>query len=245
MKAKDLIEQAKTKFSASFMKAIKDGDEKALAEAIADFAQQMQDAMLQEANEASTDNAVLAARGVRVLTAKEQKYYQALIQAMESGRNVQQAITNLEIAMPETIIDAVMDDIKSEFPLLDAIDFVNTTGITKWYYNKQGTQAAVWGALDSEIVKELAGDIGEMNMAQCKLTAYMIISKDFLALGPVWLDRYIRSILAEANGLALEMAVVDGEGNNSPIGMTRDLSNGTTSEGVTKYSRKTEVKVKH
>lgn len=243
MKAKDLINKAREQFSADFMQSVKDGDEAKMADAIAEFSQQLQDAMMQEANDASADNAALAARGVRVLTSKEKKYYEALIKAMESGSNIHQAITNLDVAMPDTVIDAVLDDIQSEFPLLDAIDFRNTTAITKWFYNKQGVQQAAWGALDSAITKELSGSIGDMNLTQCKLTAYMVISKDFLKLGPAWLDRYVRAILSEANGLALEMAVVDGDGQNSPIGMSRDLSKGTTNAGVTTYSRKTATKV--
>lgn len=243
MKAKDLINKAREQFSADFMQSVKDGDEAKMADAIAEFSQQLQDAMMQEANDASADNAALAARGVRVLTSKEKKYYEALIKAMESGSNIHQAITNLDVAMPDTVIDAVLDDIQSEFPLLDAIDFRNTTAITKWFYNKQGVQQAAWGALDTAITKELSGSIGDMNLTQCKLTAYMVISKDFLKLGPAWLDRYVRAILSEANGLALEMAVVDGDGQNSPIGMSRDLSKGNTNEGVTTYSRKTATKV--
>lgn len=243
MKAKDLINKAREQFSADFMQSVKDGDEAKMADAIAEFSQQLQDAMMQEANDASADNAALAARGVRVLTSKENKYYEALIKAMESGSNIHQAITNLDVAMPDTVIDAVLDDIQSEFPLLDAIDFRNTTAITKWFYNKQGVQQAAWGALDSAITKELSGSIGDMNLTQCKLTAYMVISKDFLKLGPAWLDRYVRAILSEANGLALEMAVVDGDGQNSPIGMSRDLSKGNTNDGVTTYSRKTATKV--
>lgn len=243
MKAKDLINKAREQFSADFMQSVKDGDEAKMADAIAEFSQQLQDAMMQEANDASADNAALAARGVRVLTSKEKKYYEALIKAMESGSNIHQAITNLDVAMPDTVIDAVLDDIQSEFPLLDAIDFRNTTAITKWFYNKQGVQQAAWGALDSAITKELSGSIGDMNLTQCKLTAYMVISKDFLKLGPAWLDRYVRAILSEANGLALEMAVVDGDGKNSPIGMSRDLSKGNTNEGGTTYSRKTATKV--
>lgn len=243
MKAKDLINQAREKFSADFLQSVRDGDEKKMADAIAEFSQQLQEVMLQEANTASADRSALAARGVRVLTSREQKYYEALIEAMKSQGNIKQAVSNLEIAMPETIIDAVMEDIQSQFPLLDEVDFRNTTDITKWFYNKQGVQQASWGILGDEIKTELSGSIGEMDLSQCKLTAYMVISKDFLLLGPTWLDRYLRAILAEANGLALETAIVDGNGANSPIGMSRDMTKGTTSENVTTYARKTATKV--
>ena len=242
MKSKDLIEKARQDFAQSFMESINKGDEKAMADSIAEFSTQLQAALMEEANDTRQDAAVLASRGVRVLTSKETKYYQALAKAM-SASDVRQAITNLDVAMPETIIDAVMDDISSQFPLLDEIDFRNTTGITKWIYNTQGTQQAAWDVLGTAITKELSGAIAEMNLTQCKLTAYMTVSKDFLALGPVWLDRYIRAILAESNGLALEIAAVDGTGAKQPIGMTRDLSNGTTSDDVTTYAQKSAIKV--
>lgn len=243
MKSKDLIQQAQEKFSADFLQSVKEGDEQKMASSIADFSRQLQEAMLQEAMDVNADRAALAARGVRVLTSEEQKYYEALISAMGSGGNIRQAIDSLDIAMPETIIDTVMEDIQSEFPLLDEVDFRNTTAITKWFYNKQGVQQAAWGVLGSEITKELAGAIGEMSLEQNKLTAYMVVSRDFLKLGPAWLDRYVRAILTEATGLALEIAIVDGDGSNSPIGMSRDLAKGTTSDGVTTYARKEAVVV--
>jgi HK97 family phage major capsid protein len=243
MKSKDLINEARQKFSASFMQAIKDGNEEGMAESIAELSQNIQDALMQEANDTSADQAVLAARGVRVLTSEETKYYEKLITAMESANNVKAAVTNLDVAMPETIIDAVLDDIESAFPILDEIDFRNTTAITKWFYNKQGVQQAAWGALDTKITQELSGAIGEISLTQCKLTGYMVVSKDFLRLGPTWLDAYVRAILSEANGVALETAVVDGDGNNCPIGMTRDLTKGSTTEGKTTYTRKTATKV--
>ncbi|MBP3701702.1 MAG: phage major capsid protein [Lachnospiraceae bacterium] len=242
MRSQDLMDQAKEKFGKDFMAAIKEGNEEALTEALAQFSVNLQEALLNEAADRRQDAAVLAARGVRVLTSGETKFYQALRKAMEAS-DVKQAITNLDVAMPETIIDAVLEDISSQFPLLDAVDFRNTTAITKWFYNNQGTQQATWDVLGTAIVKELAGSIAEVSMTQCKLTAYMVLSKDFLALGPVWLDRYIRAILAESNGLALEMAVADGDGAKKPIGMTRDLTKGTTQNDVTTYDRKAAIAV--
>lgn len=243
MKSRDLISQARKQFSADFLMSVKDGDEQKMADAIAELSGQIQEAMLQEAMDSGMDRAALAARGVRVLTSEEQKYYEALISAMQSRADIRQAIESLDIAMPETVIDAVLDDIQSEFPLLDAVDFRNTTAVTKWFYNRQGTQQAAWGSLGSEIAKELEGSIGEMNMVLCKLTAYMVMSRDFLKLGPVWIDRYVRAILAEASGQAMEIAVVDGDGSRSPVGMSRDLKNGTTTDGVTTYARKEAIRV--
>lgn len=242
MKSKDLMEKARTQFAADFLAAVGNGDENAVAEAVAQLSMDIQDALLEEANDSRMDAAALTARGVRILTSAEEKYYKALGDAMMET-DAKTSVTNLDVAMPETIIDAVMEDISSEFPLLDAIDFRNSTYMTKWFYNTQGTQMAAWNALGSDITKELSGSIDSMNMTQCKLTAYMVMGKDFLQLGPVWLDRYIRAILAESNGLALESAVVDGDGDKKPIGMTRDLDEGKTAGGATTYERKEAIAV--
>ncbi|MGI6042120.1 MAG: phage major capsid protein [Candidatus Alectryocaccobium sp.] len=245
LKAKDLMNNARDSFAAGFAEAIKNGDDKALADVIATFSEDVQQALMEEHNDlvsSTNDAAVLAARGTRVLTSAETKYYNALIEAMKSDKP-QAAITGIKETLPETIIDAVLDDIEAQFPLLDAIDFRNTTGITKWPYNKKGLQYAVWGPLGSKIIEELSGDIGALSIEQCKLTAFMAVSKDFLKLGPAWIDRYVRAILAEANGAALELAVVDGDGSKGPIGMNRDLTKGTTSDGSTKYTAKTATKV--
>ncbi len=245
MKAKDIMTNARDEFSTEFNDALKKGDEGALASAIASFSERVQESLLEEYEAGQTgaaDNAVLAARGVRVLTSAETKYYNKLIEAMGSDRP-KDAISNIDVAIPETIIDAVMDDIESQFPLLDAIDFRNVTGITKWIYNTKGTQSAIWGALGSKITEELEGSISSFSLEQCKLTAFMAVSKDFLKLGPAWVDRYVRAILAESNGIALEKAVVDGDGSKGPIGMNRDLTKGTTASGVTTYTAKTATKV--
>ena len=245
MKAKDIMTTARDTFSTEFQAALQSGDDKALAAAIANFSEGVQTSLMEdfETNHVgASDSAVLASRGVRVLTSSETKYYNKLIEAMNSDRP-RDAIANIDVAIPETIIDAVMDDIESQFPLLDVIDFRNVTGITKWIYNTKGTQEAVWGALGSKITEELAGSISSFSLEQCKLTAYMAVSKDFLKLGPAWVDRYVRAILAESNGIALEKAVVDGDGSKGPIGMDRDLTKGTTTSGVTTYTAKTATKV--
>lgn len=245
MKAKDIMITARDTFSTEFRAALQSGDDKALAAAIANFSEGVQTSLMEdfETNQVgASDSAVLASRGVRVLTSSETKYYNKLIEAMNSDRP-RDAIANIDVAIPETIIDAVMDDIESQFPLLDVIDFRNVTGITKWIYNTKGTQEAVWGALGSKITEELAGSISSFSLEQCKLTAYMAVSKDFLKLGPAWVDRYVRAILAESNGIALEKAVVDGDGSKGPIGMDRDLTKGTTTSGVTTYTAKTATKV--
>ena len=187
------------------------------------------------------DSTILAARNVRQLTAEERGYYTEFIAAARSA-DPKAAITNISVAFPQTIITEVLDDIKTAHPLLDLIDFKNTTAITKWIVNKQGEQSAVWGALTSAITEELSGNIDTVDMTLCKLTAFMYISNDILDLGPAWVDTYIRNILSEALAVGFETGIVDGTGKDMPIGMTRDVSDEAVVVGGVQ-PRKTAIEV--
>lgn len=238
MKSKDMMTQElQQKISA----AIQNNDQDALVIALTQYALDLNDSILQDAElfKQTQDRSILASRGVRVLTAEETEYYNAVIDAMKSS-NPRQAITDINKALPETVIDAVLDDVVTEFPLLAAIDFQNTAALTKIIYNKQGVQMATWGALNSAIATELEGAIAELDITHNKLTAYMVVSQDMLLEGPQWVDAYVRGILQEALGLGLTNAVVAGTGKDQPIGMMKDLE-GAVTEGV--YPDKVAVAV--
>lgn len=229
MKSKDLI-QAELK--ENLVQAMKSEDENAIAQALAAFAQSIQEEVLADvkAYQQTADSNILAKRGVHQLTTEETQFYQKVIEAMQSN-NPRQAITDLNIAFPETVIDNIMDDIRTAHPLLDAVSFINTSALTKILVNKQGAQLAVWGQLSTAIVTELVGAIGKIDLNQCKLSAFMPISKDMLAVGPAWIDAYVRATLSEAIALALETAIITGTGKDMPIGMDRDVSDGVTVTG--------------
>jgi hypothetical protein len=59
-------------------------------------------------------------------------------------------------------------------------------------------------------------------LTQKKLSAFIPVCKAMLEIGPEWLDRYVRGILAEAIANGLEEAIIDGSGLDEPIGMMRD-----------------------
>lgn len=187
------------------------------------------------------DSNILAARGIRQLTSEERAYYTAIINAMKSA-DPRAAITNVNLDFPTTTINSVLEDIRTAHPLLDFIDFVNTSAVTKWIYNTQGEQSAVWGELGAEIVTELTGSIAQLNMTQCKLSAFFSISNDILELGPEWVDVYIRATLTEAYAVGLEAGVVDGTGKDQPIGMTRNVADDVVVVGGV-YPRKEAIEV--
>lgn len=248
------LEDSKKEFRAAYSSAMQEGSEQKMIACLESYSENVCAAMLQEAQSLSVaqrnDATVLSARGVRQLTNEETAYYKALTAAMRTDvSGVKNALTDISVTMPETIIDQVMQDVKSNFELLDAIDFVNSSYMTSWIYNKQGVQTAKWGAIGSAVTKELSGAFGKISVTTCKLTAFMAVSQDYLDLGAEWLDRYVRAILTEAAGTAMEAAIVDGAGNadnaNCPVGMTRDLDKGNTngSAGLTTYPQKTATKV--
>lgn len=248
------LEDSKKEFRAAYSSAMQEGSEQKMIACLESYSENVCAAMLQEAQSLSVaqrnDATVLSARGVRQLTNEETAYYKALAAAMRTDvSGVKNALTDISVTMPETIIDQVMQDVKSNFELLDAIDFVNSSYMTSWIYNKQGVQTAKWGAIGSAVTKELSGAFGKISVTTCKLTAFMAVSQDYLDLGAAWLDRYVRAILTEAAGTAMEAVIVDGAGNadndNCPVGMTRDLDKGSTdgSTGLTTYPQKTATKV--
>jgi len=240
MKSKDLIMQ---ELKDNLVQAFKSTDENAIAQAFTPFAESIQENVMEEfkAYQQTADSNILTKRGVHQLTAVEDKFYQGIIGAMKSN-DPRQAFSTLPTAYPETVIDNVIADIKEAHPLLAAITFTNTTILTKMIVNKQGAQLAIWGPINSAITAEMSGAIGTIDLTLCKLSAFMPISKDMLAVGPAWVDAYVRAVLAEAIALATETAIITGTGLNEPIGMDRDVSDGVTvTAGV--YPKKTPVVV--
>ena len=186
------------------------------------------------------DTKILAERGVRQLTSAEKTYYSKVIDAMRSA-DPKMALSNLDVVMPDTVIDAVFTDLREQHPLLSRIRFMATNGVVKMLVNTNGEQRAVWGTLTAEITKELVSGFKEIDTNLLKLSAFLPVAKSMLDLGPVWLDRYVREVLYEALANGLEYGIVDGDGKTTPIGMSRVVDESQTSGGV--YPRKAKIAV--
>ena len=241
MKNLDKIKQEKDKLRNALADAIRANDEEALGAAMDSWMQFVSETVMDEATGLvdATDRSILAARGIRQLTAEETKFYNDFITSARG--DAQTVITNITSALPQTVIDSVMDDMRAAYPLLDMIDFTNTGAAIKWVLNAQGAQAATWDELNTPITKDLAGAIQVIDLTQCKLSAYMFATQDMLALGPQWVDRYVRAILADALAAGLETGIVDGNGLKQPIGMTRNFTGNFNQS--TGYARKTATTV--
>lgn len=240
----DKLKQKKAECSAAIVTAMKEQDENKLDAALDGYSQFISEAVQTEltaAGNGAIDTVVLATRGIRQLTQAETDFYTKFIEAAKAS-DPKQAIKNVNEAIPVTVIDTVIDDIRKAHPLLDRINFRNTSLYTKYIYNKTSKPAAVWGKVTSKIVNELEGDIDFFDVELKKLTAFMYIPKDMLDLGPAWVDRFVRELLSEFIALSVESAVVDGDGNDKYIGMTRDVSDTASVVGGV-YPRKTAVKL--
>ena len=240
MKSKDLMRQELTQ---KFGAAMQSENQEDLVNAFVEFAEGIQQDVLNDFNafQETQDKGILQKRGIHQLTQQETKFYQSWIDAAKSN-NPRQAITNLDIALPETVIDNIMDDIRSEHPLLNKIYFQNMTMVTKMLMNKKGIQLAKWGAINSAITKELEGAIGKLDLSLNKLTAFMPVSKDMLLVGPQWIDAYVRAVLSEAIAYGLEEGIINGTGKDMPIGMNRDISSGVSVVGGV-YPKKSKVAI--
>jgi HK97 family phage major capsid protein len=224
MKNLDMLQQKKAEIAVKLNQAMKDGNEEAFQQAFTEYTDILQEAVMAEAKGLvqAADNTILAGRGVRALTSIETKYYEKVIEAMRSS-DPKQALTLIDETLPTTVIDAVFDDITEAHPLLSEINFQNTGILTEILIsNNDGRHLATWGKLCDTIVKELTAGTSVINLEQNKLSAFIPICKAMLEIGPVWIDRYVRTILLEAISNGLENAIIAGTGVDQPIGMMKD-----------------------
>lgn len=240
----DKLNAKKQECSVAIVAAMKEQDEKKLDAALSDYADFVGEMLTTEIEQKNNDvinTAVLATRGIRQLTQKETDFYTRFIEAAKAS-DVKQAINNLKEGLPYTVFDSVLDDVRKKHPLLDRINLRNGSLHNRYLYNKTGKPTIVWGDINAAVTNELTADIGYIDVQQKKLSAFMYVPQDMLDLGPAWVDRFVRELLAEYISLGLEMSVVDGDGNNQYIGMTRDVSESASVVGGA-YPRKEAVAI--
>lgn len=234
----DKLKEMKLTILQRMAAATRDNDTEAFTQAFSDLADNIRESVMEEFHAAQTasDAAVLASRGVRVLTAEEKTYYEGIIGAMKS-ENPKQALAGTNTVLPETVINAVFEDLQSEHPLLSAIDFTPTGALTKILLAKNGGVAKWVGLGEDATGAELSAEFIEVDLLAAELISYLPVNKYMLEMGPTWMDSYVRKLLTEALAVQLETGIVAGTGSKSPIGMMKKLSGAL--DGV--YSDKTAV----
>ena len=245
MRNNDLVNQESKKFMQKMVEALQNNDAEAAAKAMQEMQNGICNVIEQEFEQYKGvgDMEVLQSRGLRKLTSEETDWYQKFIGAVKTG--AKQEITNLTAAMPVTIIDRVIDDMKKNHPLLSAINIQDAAGAMKLVMNgvQMASKLGGWGKITGEISKELKGQIKIIDVTVAKYTAYFIIPKDFVkfnfTFAPMWVDQYIRIILSESIAFGLEKTIISGDGSDQFIGMIMNLS--SNQEGV--YSAKEPTKI--
>ncbi|MFH0070534.1 phage major capsid protein [Peribacillus sp. NPDC056705] len=167
------------------------------------------------------DNSIMQARGANVLTSEETKFFNVVIEDGGFKDND---------TLPVTTQDRIFDDLVESHPLLQQIGIQNLGAVTEYIYGDPEGMA-VWGELFGEIQGQLNATFRKEKIGQLKLTAFIPLSNDMLKLGPVWVERYVRTMISEAMSVGLERGYVAGTGAGMPVGLLKDLKGGTNGEG--------------
>lgn len=237
----------RTDIREKMMQALKDNDQQAFVDSFNQMMESIGDEIKQQYEEqveglkSQMDSQVLANRGVRQLTTKEKDFYQKFGDAIKA-KDPRQALANLDVVLPETVLNAVFDELQTSHPLLSRISFTYTGAAIKMLMNTNGYQTGAWGKLCDEIIQELTSGFKEVDTGLFKLSAFMPVCKAMLELGPEWLDSYVRQMLYEAFSNGLELGFVAGTGNDQPIGMTRQVGDDVQVSGGV-YPEKTKIAV--
>lgn len=166
-----------------------------------------------QVNNEMLDRSILQQRGQNVLTSEETKFFAA---AVVEGGFTDDAI------LPETTQERVFEDLTTEHPLLAALGLQDLGALTRFIYS-DATKTYVWGPLFGGIAGQINASFTEKSIGQMKLTAFAVIPDDMLALGPVWVERYVRTVIVETYSVGLENGFVNGTGANQPIGLMKDV----------------------
>ena len=171
-----------------------------------------------------TDENVLASRGINALTSEEKNFYKSLIDRAEGK------LTGPEVTMPKTTENKIFEDVTREHPLLGAINFVNSKGLTEWILSKNLDYAYKWGDLNDPVTEEANAAFAKVEFSQFKLSCWIPVPKTMLDLGMTWLDQFVVKYLSEIMARAIEKAIIAGTGQKQPVGMmkTIDIENQTT-----------------
>ncbi len=181
------------------------------------------------ANEQQWDATVLATRGVRQLTNEEKKFYSQAIEV--------ESFDEVLALMPPTVYDRIFEDLALDHPLLSLVNFTQLGATTQWVVRKEGATTAYWGDVCDEIQEMMDRGFKTIEAKAYKLSGFLVVCKAMFELGPEWLDRYVRAIMAEVVSAELEKVIVNGTGNKQPIGMMRNLD-GAVVGGV--YPKKSD-----
>lgn len=215
------FEEKKLAFAKATQEGTAEEQSVALNSMIEALATDVRTDILNQVNETMVDRSIMQSRGANVLTSEEMKFFNAVVE--EGGFKSTETL-------PKTTQERIFDDLVEDHPFLQHIGLENLGAVTEFIYgDPEG--AAVWGPLFDGIKGQLNATFRKDSISQLKLTAFIPLANDMLKLGPVWVERYVRTMITEAMKVGLERGFVAGTGKNEPIGLLKDPS-GSVVNGV-------------
>ncbi|HFK1781676.1 phage major capsid protein [Bacillus cereus] len=215
------FEEKKLAFAKATQEGTAEEQSVALSSMIEALATDVRADILNQVNESMVDRSIMQSRGANVLTSEEMKFFNAVVE--EGGFKSTETL-------PKTTQERIFDDLVEDHPFLQHIGLENLGAVTEFIYgDPEG--AAVWGPLFDGIKGQLNATFRKDSISQLKLTAFIPLANDMLKLGPVWVERYVRTMITEAMKVGLERGFVAGTGKNEPIGLLKDPS-GSVVNGV-------------
>ncbi|WP_202822900.1 phage major capsid protein [Bacillus cereus] len=208
------FEEKKLAFAKATQEGTAEEQSAALNSMIEALATDVRADILNQVNESMVDRSIMQSRGANVLTSEEMKFFNAVVE--EGGFKSTETL-------PKTTQERIFDDLVEDHPFLQHIGLENLGAVTEFVYgDPEG--AAVWGPLFDGIKGQLNATFRKDSISQLKLTAFIPLANDMLKLGPVWVERYVRTMITEAMKVGLERGFVAGTGKNEPIGLLKDPS---------------------
>lgn len=208
------------KAKAALGEAMSAGDESKTTEALNSYLDVLQtevtNAVTAQVNTDVVDRSILQNRGTNVLTSEESRFFNAVV---SEGGFTDDAI------LPVTTQERVFEDLVREHPLIQAIGVQDLGPVTR-FITADPTKAYAWGPLFGDIAGQVNAAFHEEDMGTFKLTSFAAIPNDMVELGPVWLERYVRTLLVESYSTGLEFGFVTGGGAtvNQPIGLDKNVA---------------------
>lgn len=163
--------------------------------------------------------------GLRSLTEAEKQWIDRAIKQEDTS-----SLKGKEIDyLPETTINYIFEDLKTEHPLFKYIDWA-PAGVQKWFLSERSGKAT-WGKLTRAIVDQIEAEVKTLDLEVNSLSAFMFVPKAIIKMGYQWIDRFVRTVILEVNEEGIEEGIIAGDGKDAPIGLIKDLK-GSVQEGV-------------
>lgn len=202
---------------AALAKAMTEGKPEEQNEAFASFLdalhKEVSADISKQANDEMMDRSILQNRGQNVLTSKETRFFQNAIDKKGFDE---------DSILPVTTQERIFEDLTQEHPLLNALQLQDMGAVTR-IITADPEGAAVWGPLFGDIQGQIGTAFKETTVTQLKLTAFAVVPNDMLELGPVWVERYVRTLIVEVLSVGLERGFVIGTGQNQPVGLVKNV----------------------